>query len=217
MHATATGAVAIAHIEYKGDEYAAIQNTGPTEVDLSGWVLRDQHDANQLYRFPEGTRLTPGETAHIYTAPGHPYSFNSRRPIMNDRGDAFELVDRNDQVVSTYAYGIYAADRPAAVRVVIATVQYAGEEYVVITNQGAGSADLGGWILHDQNDANQSYTFPAETRLAAGASLQVYTAPDHPYSFNSRRPIWNNDGDALELLDAGGKVVSSYAYGSYAR
>ena len=139
---------------------------------------------------------------------------------MNDRGDAFELLNGDGQVVSTYAYGIYASEgggREPVIDVVIAEVQYAGEEYVLITNKGTGVADLGGWTLRDQTDANQAYTFPAGASLANGAALRIYTAPGHQYSFNSRRPIWNNAGDALELLDAGGKVISTYAYGSYAQ
>jgi hypothetical protein len=218
---TSTGAVAISHIEYKGEEYAEITNSGPAPANLGGWVLRDQHDAEQLYRFAADLRLASGEKLRVYTAPGHQYSFNSKRSIMNDRGDAFELLDQGGQVVSTYAYGIDATEdagkRPPVIDVVIAEVQYAGEEYVLITNKGTGVADLSGWKVRDQNDADQAYNFPAGATLANGATIRVYTAPGHQYSFNSNRPIWNNAGDALELLDAEGTVISTYAYGSYAQ
>lgn len=107
------------------------------------------------------------------------------------------------------------AAKPAQA-VTISNVQYSGDEYVEIKNDGQSPVDLSGWAIRDQNDTNQAFTFPQDTQLKAGATLQVYTKPGNTYSFNSKRPIWNDKGDALELLDADGKVVSTYAYGSYA-
>lgn len=98
----------------------------------------------------------------------------------------------------------------------ISDVHYSGEEYVEITNNNDAPVDLGGWVLRDKNDQDQSFTFPEDTELAPGASLQVFTKPGHDYSFESKRPIWNDKGDELELVDASGKVADSYAYGSYA-
>ncbi|MDQ3930683.1 MAG: lamin tail domain-containing protein, partial [Chloroflexota bacterium] len=101
--------------------------------------------------------------------------------------------------------------------VVIAGVQESGVERVDIRNKGGSPANIGGWTLRDKNDPSQSYTFPAGTQIAAGGTLQVYTEPGHPYSFNSRGSIWNNCGDALELLNASGAVVATYAYGTHLR
>lgn len=97
----------------------------------------------------------------------------------------------------------------------ISNVQYAGQEYVDITNAGAASADLSGWTLRDKNDTDQQFRFAGGTILAAGATIQVYTEPGHPYSFNSRNSIWNNCGDALELVNSSGVVVATYAYGTH--
>ena len=97
----------------------------------------------------------------------------------------------------------------------IANVQPAGQEYVEIRNKGGQAADLGGWVLRDKNDTGQSFSFPGGTQIPPGATIQVYTQPGHPYSFNSRSAIWNNCGDALELLDSAGTVVATYAYGTH--
>jgi hypothetical protein len=97
----------------------------------------------------------------------------------------------------------------------ISNVQYAGQEYVEIRNKGGVSADLGGLVLRDKNDVDQAYSFAEGVVLAAGATIQVYTEPDHQYSFNSRSSIWNNCGDALELVNREDVVVSTYAYGTH--
>ncbi len=104
----------------------------------------------------------------------------------------------------------------ASKQATISNVQYSGEEYVEISNEGDDALNLAGWILKDANDEKQAFTFADDTELPPGGSLQVYTKPGHDYSFNSKRPIWNDKGDALELLDADGQVVDTYAYGSYA-
>ncbi|MGA7730470.1 MAG: lamin tail domain-containing protein [Chloroflexia bacterium] len=101
--------------------------------------------------------------------------------------------------------------------VAISKVQYSGQEYVELSNTGGTTVDLSRWILRDKNDQDQQYRFPEGTQLAAGSSIQVYTEPGHPYSFNSRSSIWNNCGDALELLDSSGAVVATYAYGTHVR
>ena len=67
---------------------------------------------------------------------------------------------------------------------------------------GPTRSNLNGWVLRDKNEASQHYSFPAGTLLPGARRLQVYTEPGHPYSFNSNRSIWNNCGDALELVDA---------------
>ncbi|HEY0071944.1 MAG TPA: lamin tail domain-containing protein [Chloroflexia bacterium] len=99
----------------------------------------------------------------------------------------------------------------------IANVKEAGVEQVTIRNKGQSTVDISGWTLRDKNDPAQSYTFPAGTQIAAGGTVEVYTEPGHPYSFNSRSSIWNNCGDALELVNAGGTVVATYAYGTHVR
>ncbi len=99
--------------------------------------------------------------------------------------------------------------------VVIANVKPDGQEYVEIRNKGAQAKDIIGWVLRDKNDIGQSFAFPANTTLQAEQSIQIYTEPNHPYSFNSRSAIWNNCGDALDLVDNTGTVVATYAYGTH--
>jgi hypothetical protein len=106
--------------------------------------------------------------------------------------------------------------RAKSTGVAIATVHYSGKEYIEVMNNSDRSADLGGWSLRDKNDTAQAYTFAEGTELEAGKSLKVYTEPGHAYTFDSKRPIWNDQGDEIELVDANGNVVDGFAYGSYA-
>jgi hypothetical protein len=72
-------------------------------------------------------------------------------------------------------------------------------------------------VLRDKNDhdTSQQFTFASGTQIPAGGTIEVYTEPGHPYSFNSKSSIWNNCGDALELLNGSGAVIATYAYGTH--
>lgn len=104
----------------------------------------------------------------------------------------------------------------AAGNVVIADVHYKSPEQITLRNENDLPVDLGGWTIRDKNDAEQSFTFPEGVELKPGSTLSVFTEPGHRYTFNSKRPIWNDQGDVVQLLNPAGKVVSTFAYGSYA-
>ena len=96
-------------------------------------------------------------------------------------------------------------------------MHYQGDEYVELTNTGSAPADIGRWTLRDKNETDQRFVFPAGTILSAGSTIQVFTkpGPNRPYDFGRGSPIWNDCGDALELLDSHGTVVATYAYGTH--
>ncbi|MDJ1185569.1 lamin tail domain-containing protein [Roseofilum casamattae] len=111
---------------------------------------------------------------------------------------------------------------PVKPEVVIATISYKGEvkrtqsdEYIEISNQGNGAADISGWKV-TSNGKNQEFVFPAGTSLAGGKSFRVYTNEVHEesggFSFGSKTAIWNDKGDTGKLFDAEGNEVSSYSY-----
>lgn len=100
--------------------------------------------------------------------------------------------------------------------VVITYVQFKGHEHVAIKNNNDLPVDISGWMIRDKNDPKQSYTFPANTEIKPGDTVEVYTKTGHTYSFESKSPVWNDAGDVAQLLDADGKVVSTFAYGAYA-
>jgi endonuclease YncB( thermonuclease family) len=62
------------------DEYVEIQNLGGEPQEMTGWRLeseRRQGDAGQVFHFPDGFVLQPGQKCCIYTNEDHPESCGS--------------------------------------------------------------------------------------------------------------------------------------------
>ncbi len=91
------------------------------------------------------------------------------------------------------------------------------DEYVELSNQGAAHTDISGWKI-SAGQSGQDFVFPANTVLASGQTIRVYTDQVHPetggFSFGSGRAIWNNKGDVAHLFTAAGAEVATLAYGS---
>jgi large subunit ribosomal protein L4 len=156
--------------------------------------------------------LTPKrkKTAKVEVAEEAPTETESKAEVVAEE----EAKEESKARATSRSKSKVKTAKPSAVS--ISNVQYSGEEYVEITSKGRSEVDLGGWVLRDKNDTGQSFTFPEGAKLAKGDSLQVYTKPGNDYSFESKKPIWNDKGDQVELLDASGEVVDTYSYGSYA-
>lgn len=87
-------------------------------------------------------------------------------------------------------------------------------EYVLIWNTNDVPVDLTGWTLNS-NESKSIFTFPAFT-LAPGAEVTLWTKrgkndEDHIY-WNSRKAVWNNNGDTGTLKDANGATINVYTY-----
>jgi hypothetical protein len=113
--ASANAGVIISQLIYKGevkqkqsDEYVEITNQGAAATDVSGWKITSAHSKRQVFTFPAGTTLSPGQRVRVYTNEVHPetggFSFASAQAIWNDHDDVATLFDAADQVVSSLAY-----------------------------------------------------------------------------------------------------------------
>ncbi|PKW19331.1 lamin tail domain-containing protein [Saccharopolyspora spinosa] len=107
--------VVVTEVVYKGklkgtqaDQYVEIQNRGTVSAEMSGWVL-GADAPGQDFAFPPETVLQPGQRIRVYTNEMHPgyggFSYGSKRPIWNDKGDVARLRDANGHYVSDLAYG----------------------------------------------------------------------------------------------------------------
>ncbi len=85
------------------------------------------------------------------------------------------------------------------------------EEVVAISNIGATSVDLTGWILRDESSAHR-FLFPQGAVVPGGGMLRV--ASSDPAWDPGGSPVWNNAGDMALLLDTQGGVVSRARYQS---
>lgn len=94
--------------------------------------------------------------------------------------------------------------------------QSEADEYVELTNSGHGHADISGWKLSANEDA-QVFVFPPSTTLRVGEVIRVYTNQDHPeyggFSFRAGQAIWSATGGVGRLLDAQDHEVARFAYG----
>jgi hypothetical protein len=96
-------------------------------------------------------------------------------------------------------------------------VVYNDSEYVVLRNNGSGTADVGGWWLVDIKD--NRITIPSNYVIAPGGELRVYTGAGDSTStryFDGRgQAIWNNSGgDTATLFNSSGETVDTYSYSS---
>lgn len=82
-------------------EVVEVVNQGDTEVDLSGWVIRDESSRHR-FQFPNGTAVAGGSRATVSSAdsrwdPG-------QSPVWNNDGDLALLLDTYGRVVSSERY-----------------------------------------------------------------------------------------------------------------
>lgn len=81
-------------------------------------------------------------------------------------------------------------------------------EHVLLHNEGDSVVDLGGWTLRDAARRPHVYGFAAGRRLAAGATLRLWSGrgkddADNAY-WGRRAAVWNNTGDVAVLCDPEG-------------
>lgn len=81
-------------------------------------------------------------------------------------------------------------------------------EQVLLHNDGEVAVDLTGWTLHDAARRPHVYSFAADRRLAAGATLRLWSGrgkddADNVY-WGRRAAVWNNTGDVAVLCDPEG-------------
>jgi uncharacterized repeat protein (TIGR01451 family) len=88
-------------------------------------------------------------------------------------------------------------------------------EWVELYNKGASDVDVAGWVLYDENDANElpitsSNTNTGSTIVAAGGFLVVYRNGDSDFALD------NTGGDTVRLYDGaigdGANLIDSHTY-----
>ena len=93
------------------DEYVEISNLGNAPQDMTGWRLESERrgsDSGQIFYFPKGFILQPGQICRIYTNEYHPeycgLSFRHSRGAVwsNSKPDAALLVDNDGNMVSSW-------------------------------------------------------------------------------------------------------------------
>ncbi|NGN96218.1 lamin tail domain-containing protein [Grimontia sp. S25] len=220
-HLQAKSQVEIVHVHFHPegkqlDEYVEIKNRGELTIDISGWKV-EAGSPDQVFVWPQGSYLSPFETISVYTKSGSEYSFNSKRPIWNNRGDVATLTDASGEEICGFAYGDKAHHSVLISHIEVdgKEKRTEGDEFVELTNVSESIVDIDGWRLKaTRNDA--VFVFPKGVKLEPSSSIRVFTnkAPLdlNEFSFNSPSAIWNNQRGGCKLLDYKDREVSSYHY-----
>ena len=91
-----------------------------------------------------------------------------------------------------------------------------GDEYVEVSNYGAGSQDMSDWRIVSAV-GNQIYWFPEGYVLSVDLYVRVHSGPD-AYNdppmdlLGTTGYVWNNSGDEAVLYDDKGSVVDRRSY-----
>ncbi len=87
-------------------ERVVIRNRSDAEVDLTGWILRDESTANR-FEFPDGSRIGPGAELEIVvgcTPAPNRLTWCNDRPVWNNGGDTALLLDADGRIVDLLRY-----------------------------------------------------------------------------------------------------------------
>jgi hypothetical protein len=214
-------------------EFVIVRNVGATDVDLSGWLLRDSSLTSWFY-FPSGTLIRPGDYRVVHVGSGSPGAPSTRDLYMNSTeplfpnpedgkflGDGAYLLDHKTAVrfYDEYPCFLSCAD-PLRGTVSIAKVQpvsqsriasrAANEEFVVIKNRGAVPVLLDGYYLRRRVS---TYPFPPDTRIMPGGILTVRIGKGSPSStiqyWGRPAPLLTNNHDSVALISHTNVVLSS--------
>ncbi len=167
-----------------------------TEWDLSMDESEHGRIRNLLQGPCEGTTVSDAQVVH----PTRPV------PTTTTAGTTTTVAGSAEVIIANIRYDAPGND-----------VEYNDSEYVLLRNDGTGTADVGGWSLEDE--AEHVITIPSGYLIQPGGELRVYTGPGddtaHRYFAGRGQAIWNNSGgDTATLTDASGKFVDSYSYSS---
>lgn len=216
--------VTINEIESSGGvpgDWVELVNHGPIPVDVSGWVFRDNNNANG-YALPAGTMLAPGAFLVLDEAQ---FSFGL------GSADSARLFDAGGGVVDTHSWTAHAATTygrcpdgsgvftttSSVTRgasndcggVTINEIESSGGvpgDWVELYNRAMVAVDVSGWVFRDNNDAN-GYMIPAGTTIAPGGFLVLEEAA---FGFGL------GSADSARLFTGTGAVVDAHSWTAHA-
>jgi hypothetical protein len=222
-------AVVINEVESNGGtpgDWIELANTGSTPVDISGYVLRDNVDADN-FTIPAGTTIAAG--GYYVADVGATYGLGAADSARLFEPDGTTLVDSYSWTAhATTTYGRCAdgtgsfrttgsptkgsandCSIPVSTDLKINEVESSGGtpgDWIELTNIGATAVDASGYILRDNVDAD-NFTIPAGTVIAAGG----FYAADVDASFGL------GGADSARLFGPDGTtLLDSYSWTAHA-
>jgi hypothetical protein len=211
-------------------DWIELLNTGSTDADLSGYVIKDDDDAHE-YTLPSGTIIAPGAFLVLD-------QFDDETSLGSfDFGlggnDTVRLFDTADTIVDAQAWtshgqptwGVHdltgstewvqtatstkgAANDFATPNVVVNEIVYDDaatglDDTIELYNVGPVTADLSGWMVTDDK-AEEFGVLPSGTAIAPGGFLVLVKDVDFPFGLGKN--------DSVVLLDTTSTTIDEYAY-----
>ncbi|WP_209021839.1 lamin tail domain-containing protein [Nocardioides sp. 503] len=187
----APAGVTFNEVESNGDpvgDWAEVINTGTTAVDISGFKFKDGDDTHAFFTVPAGTTVAPGGY-YVFVEADFGFGLGGADSVRLFATDATTPV-------ASYTWATHAAtsygrcpDGTGAFTTTTSTTKGAANDcsspvrvnevessggtpgdWVELVNNGAGAADVSGWVLRDSAEG-AGYTLPAASTIPAGGYL----------------------------------------------
>jgi hypothetical protein len=209
-------------------------NTGTTDVDLSGHVVKDDKDDN-TYTIPDGTIVAPGAYLVLDELVGGAGAFDfglgkaDRVRLFAPDGalvdetswtahsaqtwgarevdGAVEWADTSESTKG--AANVFATDEPSGGSIAINEVDSQPADWVEFYNAGDEALDISGYEIRDNSDDHRWQFLPG-TSIAAGQFLVVDEASIGlvgGVETAFRDPIGIGSADRIRLYDADGAMI----------
>ncbi len=102
----------ITHLEndppYELDEYVTIKNISGKAADMTGWVLKNDHNPADKYTFPDGFTLLNTKSVKVWTKSGEDSNtdlyWGLDYPVWNSGSDCAWLRNDDNDLVANYCY-----------------------------------------------------------------------------------------------------------------
>ena len=230
--AVATPAIFVNEVESNNGnpgDWIELFNAGTTVVDLSAWVVRDNDDSpSHAAVLPDGASIAPNgfyvveesmlgyglgkaDSARIYLPGGQvlvdSYSWTAWGNDEHAPTTFGRCADGTDNWAGTSTSGKGApSDWGLPIR--INEIESDGGvpgDWVELTNIGAASVDISGFLVRDETE-KAPFTVPAGTTLGAGD----YIAFDVDAAFGLGK------ADSVRLFDAGDTEIDAHSYTAHA-
>jgi endonuclease YncB( thermonuclease family) len=218
-------------------EFIVLRNIGTSDVDISGWLLRDSSLTSWFY-LPNGSILAPNDYRVVHVGTGVGGQPNPRDLYMgsitplfpNTRpglflGDGAYLIDRNTAIRSYYEYpcvldcsdplqGVLRITKVNAVATATSLAKRANQEYIKIKNDGTTPALLDGYYLRR---GLSTYPFLVNTVIMPGKILTVRIGKGTPTRstqyWGRDRPLLKDQKDRVALLSNRNVTISAKSWG----
>jgi endonuclease YncB( thermonuclease family) len=222
-------------------EWVEVRNRGARDISLRGWWVRDSwlnYGAGHVpgYPFPAWAHIAAGGAIRVHVGCGNDTAtdlhwcqrtsaFENITYDKRHMGDGGYLFDPQGDLRASMIYPCAAPCHDPLQGQIRVDVHPTTPEWIAVRNVGAGSADLGGYVLklhaHGRRDAFiWGVPFTSGTTLAPGQALQLWMegAPrsaggDLVRDLGKGSYVLADGGNSVSLRSADDALVACTAWG----